>query len=95
MKIVNKNFEELKSKIARSVRDVLQLEARTPEGEKPTVCEVFVSYNQLIPIEEEENTAHAVVGYAVSWVKEKRHSVNIKFKYDNTGRFIRDTMVYV
>lgn len=95
MKTINKTFEGLKSKIARSLKDVLSQEVRTPEGEKHTPCDVFVSYNQLINSEDEDNTAFAVVGYAVNWVKEKRHSVRVKFRYDDTGKFIRSTMEYV
>lgn len=95
MKVVNKSFEELKTKIAKSLREVLLSESKTPDGEKSTPCDVFVSYNHLRPVEDEENTAQATVGYTVHWCKERRHAVSIKFKYDNKGKFLRDTMVYV
>jgi len=36
-----------------------------------------------------------VVTYVVQCPREKSHTVRIKFAYDNTGRFLKESMLYV
>lgn len=89
------NFEELKSKLARSLKATLSYEAIPPTGEKPVDFEVHIPYHQVKLEPEESNTASAVVTYVVRCPTEKKHTVFIKFKYDKAGKFLRETMEYV
>lgn len=89
------NFEELKSKLARSLKTTLAYEAIPPVGEKPVDFELHVPYHQVKLDPDESNTATAVVTYVVRCPSEKKHTVYIKFKYDKTGKFMRETMEYV
>jgi hypothetical protein len=95
MTTTDRDFELLKSKIARSLKEILTTEVRTPEGEKVTPCDVHVPYNHIEADDEEADTATALIIYATYCPVEKRHSVRIKFKYDKYGKFQRDTMIYV
>ena len=89
------NSEELKSKIARSLKATLSFEAIPPTGEKPVDFEVHIPYHQLKFDNDEKDTARAVVTYIVRCPTEKKHTVFIKFKHDKSGKFLRDTMEYV
>lgn len=88
-------FETVHSKISRSLKETLFRESDTPEGEKPVRMELHIPYNQIKPDPDEENTATATVTYVVWCPTEKKHSVNIKFKYDKYGKFVRSSMTYV
>ncbi len=92
---VNLNFDSLKSKLARSLKDTLTREATHPEGERPIECEVHVPYHHLRPSVDEVDVAHAEVTYIVNCPAEKKHRVRIKFNYDKFGRFLRNTLQYV
>lgn len=89
------NFDELKSKIARSLKTTLSYEAIPPTGEKPVDFELHVPYHQIKLDDEEPLTAKAVVTYVVRCPTEKKHTVFIKFNYDKSGKFLRNTMEYV
>jgi hypothetical protein len=88
-------FEDIKSKIARSVKTTLSNEAIPPSGEKPVDFELHVPFSQVKLDDEEDETARASVTYVVRCPTEKKHTVHIKFKYDKSGKFLRNTMVYV
>jgi len=90
-----KEFEALKPKIAQSLKETLYAEVRTPDGEKVTPCDVHVSYDHLQSDDEAPLTATAVVVYVTYHPAEKRHMVKVKFNYDNSGKFQRNTMTYV
>jgi hypothetical protein len=85
----NKHFEDIKSKLARSLKETLYNECDPPPDE------LHVPYNLLTPDEDEPDTARASVTYIVNCAGVKKHSVDIQFKYDKTGRFLRETMRYV
>jgi hypothetical protein len=89
------NFEELKSKLARSLKNTLTQEAVPPAGEKPVNFELHVPYHQIKLDPDEADTASAIVTYIVRCPSEKKHTVYIKFKYDKSGKFLRETMEYV
>lgn len=89
------NLDELKSKIARSLKNTLTSDAVAPAGEKHVNFEVHVPYHQVKLDEDEPSTATATVTYVVQCPKEKRHTVYIKFKYDKSGKFLKNTMQYV
>jgi hypothetical protein len=91
----NKEFESLKSKIAKSLKETLFKESATPPGERHVDHDVHVTYHQVLEVEDEPMTASAVVTYVVAYPKEKRHTVRIKFNYDKAGKFLRNTMLYV
>jgi hypothetical protein len=98
-------FEAIKSKLARSLKETLTREAAAPQGERPVDYEVHIPYHQIkqdpsvhIPdaqTSETPKTASAVVTYIVRCPTEKKHTVKISFEYDKSGRFIRNTMRYV
>lgn len=88
------NFDLLKPKIARSLRETLSTEVRTPDGERTTPCDVYVPEN-MIEADDEELSAYATVIYVTYCPKERKHAVKIKFNYDEKGKFIRDTLDYV
>ena len=89
------NFEELKSRLSRSLKTTLTQEAIAPAGEKPVNFELHIPYHQIKLDNQEPNTATAVVTYIVHCPSEKKHTVYIKFKYDKSGKFLRETMGYV
>jgi len=89
------NIEEVKSKLSRSLKATLSHEALPPAGEKPVDCEVHIPYHQIKFVQDEPNTATAVVTYIVRCPTEKKHTVFIKFNYDKSGKFLRETMEYV
>jgi hypothetical protein len=91
----NKEFEALKSKIAKSLKDTLYKESMTPPGERHVEHDVHVPYHQVMDIEDEPMAASAVVTYVVMFPKEKRNTVRVKFNYDKAGKLLRNTMVYV
>jgi hypothetical protein len=93
--LLNKDFDGLKSKLARSLKETLARDCETPSGEKPMRWEMHIPYHQIVPSEEDNNTATAVVTYVVQCPREKSHTVRIKFAYDNTGRFLKESMLYV
>lgn len=95
MNTSEKEFEALKSKIVQSVKETLGAEVRTPEGEKSTPCDVHVPYEHLQPDDDEPSAATAVVVYVTYHPVEKRHIVKVKFNYDKSGKFQRNTMSYV
>jgi len=97
MEIEHKEFEALKSKLARSLKEAMSQESATPEGEKHTHCEVHIPYHQIKPVDdsEEDNTAQATITYVVNCPTEKKHTVRIKFKYDKSGKFLKNSMSYV
>jgi hypothetical protein len=97
MEIEHKEFELIKSKLARSIKDILTKESATPPGEKNTPCEVHIPYHHIKPVDDADSpdTAQATVTYVVSCPMEKKHTVRIKFKYDKNGKFLRNSMIYV
>lgn len=90
-----KDFELLKSKLARSLKETLTKDAAPPAGERAVDYEVHVPYHQLQADDDEDNTAEASVVYVVRTPQEKRHMVRIRFQYDKTGKFLKDTLAYV
>ena len=88
-------FELIKPKLARSLKEVLTAEARTPEGERTLPCDVYISLPQLVYCDDEPMTATAAVTYVTYSPKERKHTAHIKFKYVKTGKFLRETMTYV
>lgn len=93
--LLNKDFEGIKSKLARSLKDTLSRDVTTPPGERHIHCEVHIPYHQIIPDEDAINTATACVLYVVNCPSEKRHTVRIKFQHDQFGKFLLETMTYV
>jgi hypothetical protein len=89
LKIASKNFEDIKSKLARSLKETLYNECSPPPNE------LHIPYGSVVEDKEEPYTALAVVTYIVRCPGEKKHTVHIKFKYDKEGKFLRDTMEYV
>jgi hypothetical protein len=88
-------FENIKYRLAKSIRDTLLLESQTPEEETPVDVDVRVPAQQIKQLDDENDTAQALVVYVVKCPKEKTHAVRIQFKFDCFGRFLRDTMTYV
>lgn len=91
----SKDFELLKSKLARSLKEALVRDSLAPAGERPVDFDIHVPYHQLTVDEEVPSTAEAVAVYVVRCPAEKRHSVRIRFQYDKSGKFLKDTMTYV
>jgi hypothetical protein len=85
---------QLKTKIANSMRKILAEESAPPEGEKPISYSVHIPHSKILPTGE-PNTATASVTYVTVCPTEKKHTVNVKFKYDKAGKFIRSSMTYV
>jgi hypothetical protein len=84
-----KQFEDIKSRLARSLKETLFNECSPPPDE------LHIPYASVSPDREEPNTATATVTYVVRCPGEKKHTVHIRFKYDKEGKFLRDTMEYV
>lgn len=95
MTIVTDDFESLRLKIAKSMRDTLSAEVRTPDGEKVTPCDVYVADQLIEAIADEPEAAYATITYVTYCPNERRHSVRVKFNYTKQGKFKRDTMSYV
>ena len=92
---IYKQFETIKSKLARSIKEILTKDAAPPAGERPVDYDVAVPYNQIAVDDDETEYAKATVIYTVLCPGEKKHVVRIKFKYEKTGKFLKDTMLYV
>ena len=88
-------FETLKPKIAKTLKESMLRDSATPKGEKPVKCEVHIPYQLIRSVQDEPNTATAVVHFVAYLPNEKRHTVYIKFSYDNFGKFQKETMSYV
>lgn len=91
----NQGFEDVKSRLARSIKDVLTRESTLPPEERAMPFELHVPYQQLQADDDDPGYARARVTYVVNCPTEKKHTVYIKFKYDKAGRFLRNTMTYV
>jgi len=90
----NPDLDTLKIKIANSLRKILADESVAPSGEKPVNYDVHVPHSKILPTGE-PHTATAAVTYITTCPTEKRHTVNVRFKYDKAGKFIRSSMTYV
>lgn len=88
-------FESLKHKLLKSIKETLTLEAEAPKEEKPVDFDVRVPIHQLKLVDDCSDTAEALVIYAVRCPTEKTHAVRIKFNFDKSGSFLRNTMSYV
>ena len=92
---VENELELLREKIASSIRETLSSEVRTPEGEKVTPCDVYVPEALIEEDDSEENCAQAAITYVSYAPEAKRHTVYIRFKYSDDGKFLRESMTYV
>jgi hypothetical protein len=95
MHIVTDDFEALRPKIAKSMRDTLSAEVRTPDGEKVTPCDVYVADQLIEEVDGEADAAYATITYVAYCPNERRHSVRVKFNYTKQGKFKRESMSYV
>jgi hypothetical protein len=84
----------LKQTLARSIKDVLYPDTVTPSG-KPIPCEIYIPYNHIHEADDEPNTATMSVTYVVKCPEEKKHTVNIKCKYDQKGKYVTGSMSYI
>jgi hypothetical protein len=87
-------LDDLKDKLAKSICKILFEESFTVPGTDNINGNVYVCHDK-ISFAEESNTATASVTYITEGLREKKHTVNIKFKYDKSGKFIRSSMTYV
>jgi hypothetical protein len=94
MEIEHGSFEAIKSKITKSLKDILLKDTVLPKDEKDVACEMHVPYHQVSQ-GDESNTATAAITYVVNYGKEKKHTVRVKFQYDSTGKVDKDSIVYV
>jgi hypothetical protein len=95
MSVKYKKFLELKSKIAKSLKDTLIKESTLPKEERQVDFEVIVPFQQLDLDNEDDDYAKALVIYSVMYPREKKHVVHVKFQYSPAGKFLRETMLYV
>ena len=82
-------FDVLKPRIARSMKEVLYNENTPPPDE------LIIPYNQIKEDEDEEGVATARVIYVTYCPGKKVHTVNIRFRYNKYGTFLRTTMTYL
>jgi hypothetical protein len=84
-----KEFNQLKARIAKSVRETLLEDCNPPPDE------LHIPFNLVL--EDEENPWHAFARatYVVFCPKKKVHTVTINFRYDKFGKFQPETMKYV
>ena len=93
--MTEEKFETLKPKFARSLKEYLYNEALAPLGERPVDFDLHLPYHHIKYDDDAENRALATVTYVVRCPTEKKHTVFIKFNYDKSGKFLRNTMEYV
>jgi hypothetical protein len=89
-----KEFEALKPKLIKSLREALGKEA-SPPGERPIDYDIHIPEHTLSLHEDEENTAEAAVIYTVRCPSVKTHTVLVKFKYSDSGKILNDEVTYV
>lgn len=94
MDMENNSFDLIKSKVTKNLRDFLLKDTVAPKCEKEVACEMHLPYHQVYK-EDEPGTATAAITYVVNYIKEKRHTVRVKFQYDGTGKVDRNSIVYV
>jgi hypothetical protein len=92
--VVNLEFERIKSKLARALKEHLLIDATPPPEEGNVDFEMHIPYHQIQPTDE-ELTARARITYVVRCPKEKVHTVHIEFNYDKTGKLSKETIHYV
>lgn len=92
---IENNFELVKSKLTKALRDFLAKDTVAPKGEKEVQCDMHVPYHQVVRCDEEPNTAVATVTYVVRYIKEKKHTVRIKFQYDQSAKIDKASLLYV
>ena len=92
--MTTEKFETLKPKLSRALKEHFLSEAQVP-GEQPVELEVHVPHSQLILSDETEFAAYATVTSIVRCPSEKKHTVYIEFKFDKTGKLVKDSLAYV
>ena len=95
MEIEDNGFEIIKSKVVKSLKDFLIKDTLAKTGETPVVCEMHVPYHQVSADKDGTGTAQAVITYVVNYIKERKHTVRVKFQYDAKGKVDRSSLVYV
>jgi hypothetical protein len=95
MEIEDNSFELIKSKVVKSLKDFLIKDTIARSGETAIICEMHVPYHQVSVDKEEPNMAQAVVTYVVNYIKERKHTVRVKFQYDSKGKIDKTSLAYV
>lgn len=95
MEIENNGFEIIKSKVVKNLKDFLVKDTVARVNEKDVACEMHIPYHQVSLDDDEPDTALAVVTYVVNYIKEKKHTVRIKFQYDSKGKVDKSSLAYV
>lgn len=80
--------------LVKSVKEALLQETSTPSG-NPIPCEIYIPYNHVQIEDDEPDTATLSATYIVHCPSEKKHTVYLKCKYDQKGRYVPGSMQYV
>ena len=63
--------------------------------DNPPANDMFIPVAAIKPDKSEKNTFYATIRYVIEYCGRKENSVRIKFKVDDSGRFLNNTWSYV
>ena len=63
--------------------------------DNPPADEISIPIEAIKQDQTDQTTYYAIIKFAITWCKEKKtNTIRIRFKIDDKGRFIRDTIKY-
>jgi hypothetical protein len=84
-----KDFGAIKSRVVKSLYETLHRDCNPPPDD------LIIFSDSVKADKDKDGWATAQVIYVMYMPSKKTHSVNIRFQYDNFGRFILSSMEYV
>ena len=86
------NTEALKPILASSLKHYL-IRDTVPKNVKHKDCDIHVPTSKITI--EGANQATASVTYTIRWPDEKKHTVDVRYKFDKSGEVRRESIQYV
>jgi hypothetical protein len=93
--ITDEEFDAIKGKLARSLREELLKDALTPNGEKHVDVDVRIPHELFMRDPDKPGTVQAAATYTVKMPDEKKHTVYLQFRYDKNGNLVKNSITYV
>ena len=84
-----KDFGAIKSRVVKSLYETLYRDCNPPPDD------LIIPSDTVRADKDKDGWATALVIYVMYMPNKKTHAVNIRFQYDNFGRFILSSMEYV
>lgn len=85
-------LEKLKPILASSLKQWL-IRDTVPKNVKHKDCDIQVPASKTVF--EDNNVAVSTVTYVLRWPDEKKHTLNVRYKFNKAGEVRRETIQYV